>query len=88
MEASRVDENRVRRMAARQGLVVNKSRRRDPNALDYGRYWIVEPRRNVIATSLEGQEHGITLEEVEAWLRSPRSERLTSPLVERGSDDA
>lgn len=31
-------ENRLRRVAARRGLVLRKNRRRDPGALDYGMY--------------------------------------------------
>lgn len=31
-------ENRLRRVAKRRGLVLSKSRRRDPGALDYGMY--------------------------------------------------
>ncbi len=38
----KVRENRLRRMAARQGLQLVKSRRRDPRALDYGTYWLVD----------------------------------------------
>ena len=34
----KVRENRLRRMAERQGLQLVKSRRRDPRALDYGEY--------------------------------------------------
>ena len=29
-------------MASRQGLQLMKSRRRDPRALDYGTYWLVD----------------------------------------------
>lgn len=35
-------ENRLRRMAERQGLQLVKSRRRDPRALGYGLYMIIE----------------------------------------------
>lgn len=38
----KVRENRLRRMASRQGLQLLKSRRRDPRALDYGTYWLVD----------------------------------------------
>ncbi len=34
----KVRENRLRRMAERQGLKLHKSRRRDPRAIDYGTY--------------------------------------------------
>ncbi len=37
----KVRENRLRRMAARQGLSIQKSRVRDPRALDYGK-WAVQ----------------------------------------------
>jgi len=38
----KVRENRLRRMASRQGLQLVKSRRRDTRALDYGTYWLVD----------------------------------------------
>ena len=41
MSAS-VQENRLRRMAKRQGLRLVKARRRDPLALDYGRFSLVD----------------------------------------------
>jgi hypothetical protein len=41
MSDQKVQENRVRRAAERQGLALRKSRRRDPRALDYGEYWLM-----------------------------------------------
>jgi hypothetical protein len=38
----KVHENRLREKAKRQGLELGKSRRRDPDALDYGTYKLVE----------------------------------------------
>jgi hypothetical protein len=38
----KVLENRVRRMAARQGMSLTKSRRRDGAAVDYGVYWLTD----------------------------------------------
>lgn len=35
-------ENRLRRMAGRQGLVLRKSRSRDPRAVDYGLYALID----------------------------------------------
>jgi hypothetical protein len=35
---TKVRENRIRRIASRQGLRLEKSRQRDPMALDYGKY--------------------------------------------------
>jgi hypothetical protein len=57
-------ENRLRRAAVRQGYRLVKSRRRDPRALDYGVYWIVN-ESNVIEA---GHNQGLNLDEVEAWL--------------------
>lgn len=78
-------ENRLRRLAARQGLKLKKSRRRDPYASDYGGYWIIEPRSKAVATFLRGDQFGLTLDTVEWWLTSDKKERPTSPLVRRGS---
>jgi hypothetical protein len=38
----KVRENRLRRAASRQGLLLVKSRRRDPKAHDYGLYLLVD----------------------------------------------
>lgn len=38
MNADKVRENRLRRMAERQGLRLVKSRRRDPRAVGFGMY--------------------------------------------------
>jgi hypothetical protein len=50
MTEEKVRENRLRRMAERRGLRIEKSRRRDPGALTYGRYWLL--RGNEVATDL------------------------------------
>lgn len=67
----KVRENRLRRMAERQGLSLSKSRRRDPRALDYGGWFVTRRtapgwRGNELLTS----EHGMNLDEVEAFLTS------------------
>jgi len=82
MNEDKIRENRMRRMAERQGFTLQKSRRRDPRALDYGTYQIIEPRRNVVATFLEGDEFGLTLDDVEEWLTTDKDKRATSPLVD------
>jgi hypothetical protein len=61
----KVRENRLRRMAQRQGLVLQKSRRRDPRAIDYGRWLIVDPNRNAIVA---GEPGHWTLDDVERFL--------------------
>lgn len=66
MTDQKVRENRLRRMAQRQGLELHRSRRRDPRALDYGTYWLTDAAGNPVAA-----DPG-TLDDVERWLTSPR----------------
>lgn len=40
----RTREQRLRRMAKRQGFELRRSRRRDPYANDYGVYWLIDPK--------------------------------------------
>lgn len=60
MTDPKVRENRLRRMAKRQGLELVKSRRRDPRALDFGAYQLVG-----------ASEVGATLDEIEEYLNRP-----------------
>lgn len=54
-------ENRIRRMAERQGLTLTKSRRRDPRAVEYGRYYILRDGIQVLdTTSLADVERFLT----------------------------
>lgn len=66
----RVYENRVRRMAQRQRLSVQKSRRRDPRAWDYGTFMLVDPDRNTCVACSAAGAYGMSLDEVERWLLS------------------
>ncbi len=52
-------------MAERQGLMLRKSKRRDPRAIDYGSWWLVDAETNSLAAP---GENGLTLDQVEAWL--------------------
>ena len=77
-------EQRLRRMAARQGLTLQKSRTRDPHAPDYGKYFLI--RETVPGASWQGRalvtsEWGVGLDDVEAHLtgRTPEPE----PEVDR-----
>lgn len=63
----RVRENRLRRAAKRQGLRLVKSRRRDPRALDYGRYWLLDSRNRLLSGN-PYRDHSATLDEVEKYL--------------------
>lgn len=63
-KSEKVRENRLRRMAVRQGFRLVKTRRLDPLALDYGTYRLV---------SSKGKPQGpFKLDEVEKRLTTPR----------------
>lgn len=64
----KVRENRLRRMAARYGRVLYKSRRRDPRSLDYGSYWLTDASTGRL---ILGGEWGTSLDEIEEWLTAP-----------------
>jgi hypothetical protein len=56
-------ENRLRRKAARQGFKLHKSRRRDPDAVEFNTYRLA---RGAAVT------RPLTLDEIEERLTSPR----------------
>jgi hypothetical protein len=64
-------ENRSRRAAERQGLTLEKSRRRDPRSLGYGK-WFLRDRAGTLLTG--DAETGATLEQVERYLAGERGE--------------
>jgi hypothetical protein len=64
-DEDKVRENRLRRMATRQGLRLIKSRRRDPRALDFGVYWLADERDWLMTDEL-----GDTLDGIEDYLTS------------------
>ena len=66
MTAEKVHENRLRRAAERQGLRLVKSRRRDPRALDYGGYWLIDRSHLIVC----GGDNGASLDEIEEVLNS------------------
>jgi hypothetical protein len=63
---TKVRENRLRRIASRQGLRLEKSRRRDPMALDASKYRLVSgPPGHIYVFIGQGD-----LDQVEDWLES------------------
>lgn len=74
-DEDKIRENRLRRAAQRQGLIVTKSRRRDPRASDYGVYYVSQvtaPGGDWRSRFLLTAETGISLDEVEGFLTSDR----------------
>jgi hypothetical protein len=65
----KIRENRLRRMAERQGFQLQKSRRRDPRATGYGTYRLVNPHDNTIVAYGHG-DYGLTLDDIERELTS------------------
>lgn len=54
-------ENRLRRVAERQGLTFTKNRRRDPRAVDYGHYYLARDGVQVLdAQNLDEIERFLT----------------------------
>lgn len=73
-QEQKVRENRLRRMAGRQGCTLRKSRRRDPLATDFGMYQIA---RGAAVSRL------LTLDEVEERL-TPRTVEERVALLIKG----
>lgn len=76
-QEEKIRENRLRRMASRQGLAIRKSRTRDPRAIDYGRWVIIDPYADAVVagTGGIGRPHW-SLDDVERYLEGndPRRE--------------
>lgn len=68
MATPKVFENRLRRMAARQLMRIEKSRRRDPNAVGFGGYQLIDHNN----TPILGWEFDATLQDIEACLMNPK----------------
>lgn len=60
----KVLENKLRRSATRQGLRLEKSRARDPRAVDYSTYHLVDVATNTIASSGNQSGYGLGLHEI------------------------
>ena len=68
--AQKVQENRLRRVASRRGLRIEKSRRRDPDALDYGLFAIfdIESRGTIHPHGPQSSPYALDLDDVREWL--------------------
>jgi hypothetical protein len=65
----KVLENRLRRAAERQGLRLEKSRARDPRAIDYGTYHLVDKSSNTVVAHGLQSGYGLALDEIAQHLR-------------------
>ena len=71
-DPDKVRENRLRRMAARQGLQLRKSRRRDPLARGFGTFMLVDPYINGMVAGDHQMGYGWSLDDIEDWLKRAR----------------
>lgn len=73
--AIKVRENRLRRMAERRGLAIEKSRQRDPGGREYGTYRVVDPYSdNKVVAAEFNREYGLSLNRVEEVLTNYKPE--------------
>lgn len=79
----KVTENRLRRIADRQGLRLVKSRRRDSRALAYGSYAIIDNRTGALVAGLPALEgYGLDLVDVADRLGADAEVRTAAVLAE------
>ena len=67
-QETKVRENRVRRIAERRGFKLAKSRLRDPYAVGYGGYMLIDARRNFAVLGGQHFDFSASLEDVEEYL--------------------
>lgn len=68
MTAEKVLENRLRRIAERRGLQLLKSRRRDPGAIDFRGFMLVDASTNTVVLGSSPFAYSAGLDEVRAHL--------------------
>lgn len=78
MDSEKVRENRLRRMADRQGLKLMRSRARDPNSITYGGYQLVDIQTNGLVAGWGNANRGYAfdLDDVEQWLCSRNADTI------------
>ena len=73
MVVDKVRENRLRRAAKRQGLVLERSRRHDKRAAAYGLYALKTLKtRQLVSEPGVCDDHALTLDTVEKYLMTGR----------------
>jgi hypothetical protein len=85
-DTDKTREMRLRRMAERRGLRLQKSPRRDPGAWDYGTYQLTDAREGwTVAEQMTGQGYGMSLDDIEEWLSgsATRMYKVTAVLRPR-----
>ena len=70
--AEKVRENRLRRAAARQGLTLQKCKRKDPRAIGYGTYQLADATTGTLVAWGSQSGYGMSLDDVERALTEDR----------------
>ena len=70
VDEKKIRENRLRNKADRQGLRLIKSRRRDPDAIDYGGYMLVDIETGGAVLGSGSFQFQADLDDVEEYLSS------------------
>jgi hypothetical protein len=65
----KVREARLRRLLSKQRYALRKSRQRNPEAIGYGGFMIVDAARNYIVAGANYFCYSFDLDDVEAWAR-------------------
>ncbi len=69
MSILKIEEARLRRKAERRGIILQKSRRRDDMALDFGLYALIDTATGgTIHAEGEYSPYTLTIEDVREWL--------------------
>jgi hypothetical protein len=68
VETKKVRENRLRRIAARQGLTLRKSPRRDARAIGYGTYMLIDSKTRAVVDAGSADGYGLDLNAIECKL--------------------
>jgi hypothetical protein len=82
--AEKVRENRIRRVAARQRLRLERSRRRDSRAVDYGRYQLIDIDSNIVVLGGGQHPYSVRLDEIAEDLDEPADEAEKPKSAARG----
>ncbi|MCP2248757.1 hypothetical protein [Lentzea aerocolonigenes] len=77
--STRTDENRLRRVATRTGLRLVKSRRRNPEAIGFGGYMLLDIRTNVRVFGLIDSPEALDLNEVGEYLAKEAEPPVAEP---------
>jgi hypothetical protein len=78
--ADRRRDARLRRVAARMGLSLQKSRSRDPARMDYGCYRIVNAERGYVVTGGFPYGYSLSLDAVEDVLDELEAEKVDESI--------